>query len=184
MVSSGKAARKCLTALAIELTWPGVPVTAWASMRPSASKTPAERSPASRTEVEKVVRTRVCACSSTTAMRRDHMICMWICARAEFALLITVMREANPRGGREQHGRVTHGRHRAAAFFRRRTGRRAIASPDVAAGLKNAGSFAGRVTTGSWLADQGYRWQTVRLICRRNAGHWRVFRNLRMREIT
>jgi hypothetical protein len=29
---------------------------------------------------------------------------MWICARAEFALAITVMHEANPRGGGEQHG--------------------------------------------------------------------------------
>src|SRR6266436_885136 len=72
-------------------------------MRPSASKTPAERSPASRTEVEKAVRTSVCACSSTTAMRRLHMICMWICERAELALFIMVMVEANPRGGGGQH---------------------------------------------------------------------------------
>src|SRR5579863_5801167 len=82
MVLSGNAARKCLTALAIELTWPGVPVTACASMRPSASNTPAERSPASRTEVENAVRIRVCACSSTTAMSRLHMIWVWICDRA------------------------------------------------------------------------------------------------------
>jgi hypothetical protein len=27
------------------------------------------------------------------------MICMWICASAEFALLMIVMSEANPRGG-------------------------------------------------------------------------------------
>src|SRR5881227_108991 len=53
-------------------------------MLPSRSKTPAERSPASRTEVEKAVRTRVCACSSTTAISRDHMICMWICDSAVF----------------------------------------------------------------------------------------------------
>ncbi len=66
-----------MTAAAIELTWPGVPVTACASMWPALSKTPAERSPASRTGVEKAVRIRVCACSSTTAIRRDHMICMW-----------------------------------------------------------------------------------------------------------
>ena len=52
----------------------------------SPSKTPAERSPASRTEVENAVRTRVCACSSTTAMRRLHMICMWICERAVLGL--------------------------------------------------------------------------------------------------
>ena len=57
-------------------------MTACASIRPSRSKTPAERSPASRTEVEKAVRIMVCACSSTTAMSRLHMICVWICARA------------------------------------------------------------------------------------------------------
>src|SRR5438876_8265465 len=51
-------------------------------MLPSRSKTPADRSPASRTGVEKAVRTRVCACSSTTAISRDHMICMWICDSA------------------------------------------------------------------------------------------------------
>src|SRR5204863_6815477 len=55
-------------------------------MLPSRSKTPAERSPASRTEVENAVRTRVCACSSTTAISRDHMICMWICDSAVLGL--------------------------------------------------------------------------------------------------
>ena len=40
---------KCFTDSAIELTWPGVPVTACASMRPLRSNTPAERSPHSRT---------------------------------------------------------------------------------------------------------------------------------------
>src|SRR6266851_551672 len=59
----------------MELTWPGVPVTAWASMRPSRSNTPAERSPHSRTIGLKAVRIRVCACSSTTAISRFHMIC-------------------------------------------------------------------------------------------------------------
>ena len=66
---------KCLTDSAIELTWPGVPVTACASMRPVRSKMPAERSPASRTIEEKAVRSSVCACSSTTAISRFHMIC-------------------------------------------------------------------------------------------------------------
>src|SRR5580700_3225702 len=66
----------------MELTWPGVPVTAWASIRPWRSNTPAERSPASRTEVENAVRIMVCACSSTTAIRRFHMIWVWICASA------------------------------------------------------------------------------------------------------
>src|SRR5262245_31862163 len=75
MLSRPKWRMKCLTDSAIELTWPGVPVTACASMRPCASKMPAERSPASRTIDEKAVRSRVCACSSTTASRRFHMIC-------------------------------------------------------------------------------------------------------------
>jgi hypothetical protein len=74
IVAGGKAAMKCFTDSAIELTWPGVPVTACASMRPDRSKTPADRSPASRTIGEKAVRIRVCACSSTTAIRRFHMI--------------------------------------------------------------------------------------------------------------
>src|SRR5437660_15191 len=55
-------------------------------MLPSRSKTPADRSPASRTGVEKAVRTKVCACSSTTAINRDHMICMWICDSAVLGL--------------------------------------------------------------------------------------------------
>src|SRR5436190_18535951 len=49
-------------------------------MRPVGSNTPADRSPASRTAVEKAVWIRVCACSSTTAIRRFHMICMWMAA--------------------------------------------------------------------------------------------------------
>ena len=68
---------KCLTDSAIELTWPGVPVTACASIRPCGSKTPAERSPASRTIGENAVRSSTCACSSTTAISRFHMI--WRC---------------------------------------------------------------------------------------------------------
>ena len=75
MVSSPKWAMKCLTNSAMELTWPGVPVTACASMRPFASKMPADRSPASRTIEENAVRSSVCACSSTTAISRFHMIC-------------------------------------------------------------------------------------------------------------
>ena len=37
MAVTGKRSRKWRTALAMVLTWPGVPVTAWASMRPSRS---------------------------------------------------------------------------------------------------------------------------------------------------
>ena len=56
--------RKCPTDRAIELTWPGVPVTAWASMRPCRSNTPAERSPASRTRSR-----RRCGSASAPAPR-------------------------------------------------------------------------------------------------------------------
>ena len=79
---AGNLRRKCPTASAIEFTWPGVPVTACASIRPSRSKMPALRSPASRTVVLKAVRIIVCACSSTTAIRRFHWICRWMAARA------------------------------------------------------------------------------------------------------
>src|SRR5438105_11385687 len=66
---------KCFTDSAIELTCPGVPVTACASILPVRSNTPAERSPHSRTIGEKAVRISTCACSSTTAISRFHMIC-------------------------------------------------------------------------------------------------------------
>src|SRR2546422_11658141 len=69
-VSSGHAARKCFIASAMELMCPGVPVTAWATMKPQRSKTPAERSPASRTIEVKDVRWSAAACSLTTPTRR------------------------------------------------------------------------------------------------------------------
>src|SRR5688572_26968234 len=61
-------------ASAIELMWPGVPVTAWATMKPRLSKTPAERSPASRTMDVKDVRCRAAACSLTTPISRFQQI--------------------------------------------------------------------------------------------------------------
>ena len=70
MVSSGQAARKCFMASAMELMWPGVPVTACATMKPRRSKTPAERSPASRTMEVNDVRMRAAACSLTTPTSR------------------------------------------------------------------------------------------------------------------
>src|SRR5690606_24496289 len=60
------------------LTWPGVPVTAWASMRPCSSNAPADRSPASRTLVLKAVRISVKACSSTTEINRFHITWLWM----------------------------------------------------------------------------------------------------------
>src|SRR4051812_32701068 len=55
---------------ASELMWPGVPVTAWASMSPPASKTAAERSPASLTAGVRAVRISAAACSSVIAISR------------------------------------------------------------------------------------------------------------------
>src|SRR5215204_2811096 len=55
-VSAGISRRKWWTEVAIAFTWPGVPVTAWATMRPLRSKRPAERSPASRTTDRKSTR--------------------------------------------------------------------------------------------------------------------------------
>src|SRR5262245_20716550 len=72
---------KWRTDSAMEFTWPGVPVTAWANMLPCRSNTPAERSPDSRTMGLKAVRNSVWACSSTTARSRFHMICRWIAER-------------------------------------------------------------------------------------------------------
>src|SRR6516225_6570590 len=53
-------------------------------MRPWQSNTPAERSPASRTGVLNAVRSMVCACSSTTEIKRFHMI--WLCIWASAVL--------------------------------------------------------------------------------------------------
>src|SRR5438105_2505740 len=54
--------------------WPAVPVTAWASIRPRASKTAADRSPTSRTMGVKEVRIRAAACSLATATSRLQRI--------------------------------------------------------------------------------------------------------------
>ena len=54
--SSGYCARKCRIDVAIELMWPGVPVTDCAIMLPAGSNTPAERSSDSRTIVVNDVR--------------------------------------------------------------------------------------------------------------------------------
>ena len=56
--------------VAMALMWPGVPVTAWAIILPRASKTPADRSPASRTIEVKLVRISAAACSLTTETSR------------------------------------------------------------------------------------------------------------------
>ncbi len=60
-------------AWAMEFTCPGVPVEAWASILPTVSKTPADKSPASDTTLLNAVRMMVCACSSTIAINRSHI---------------------------------------------------------------------------------------------------------------
>ena len=52
-----------------ELIWPGVPVTACATMRPLASNIAVARSPASRTTGLKAMRCSARACSLTTLMQ-------------------------------------------------------------------------------------------------------------------
>ena len=58
-VAKGCRFRNLPTEAAMALTCPGVPVTAWASISPWVLNTPADRSPASRTTVEKAVRIKV-----------------------------------------------------------------------------------------------------------------------------
>src|SRR5919108_117044 len=67
---TGYSFRKCRTARAMVLIWPGVPVTACASILPSGSKIPAERSPALRTTVVKEAFMRAVACSLTMEIKR------------------------------------------------------------------------------------------------------------------
>src|ERR1700722_10871557 len=95
----------------MELTWPGVPVTACANILPWRSNTPAERSPASRTEVENAVRIMVCACSSTTAIKRFHMIWVWIWASAALGRAIIVrsyFRDSEVRKSRNSVAETQH----------------------------------------------------------------------------
>src|ERR1700676_3234438 len=61
-------------AAASELMWPGVPVLAWATIRPRASNRPLARSPASRTIREKAIRCSALACSLTMPIRFDQRI--------------------------------------------------------------------------------------------------------------
>src|SRR6266536_505474 len=70
----GNAARKWCMAVAKELMWPGVPVTACASILARTSKTEAERSPDSRTIGVNEVRWRAAACSLVTLITLPHII--------------------------------------------------------------------------------------------------------------
>ena len=68
IVSAGNCRRKWPTARAIELTWPGVPVTAWASMRAARGRT---RRPRGRRPRASRSRSR-CASASAPAPRRPR----------------------------------------------------------------------------------------------------------------
>ena len=68
-VCEGKASTKCRPAAASELMWPGVPVTACATMRPLRSNSALARSPASRTIGLKAMRCSALACSLTMLIR-------------------------------------------------------------------------------------------------------------------
>src|SRR3954470_24488297 len=97
-------------------------------MRPAGSNTPADRSPASRTAVEKAVWIRVCACSSTTAIRRFHMICIWIAAVGSLRVMAALqydIAEAVDMG-------IERGRHDRCGLRLRDDGR----TGDAAAGLQ------------------------------------------------
>ena len=59
IASIGNFVRKCFTQIAMALTCPGVPVTACATISPRRLKTPADRSPHSRTDWLKAVRMTV-----------------------------------------------------------------------------------------------------------------------------
>ena len=76
MLSSGKRARKCPTLAAMALTWPGVPVTAWASNAAfRVENTPArEVAGFAHRGREGGSDQGVWACSSTTERSRFHMI--------------------------------------------------------------------------------------------------------------
>ena len=72
---AGKRARSSFTAAAIVFMCPGVPVMAWASIRPSQSKIPAEMSPHSLTIGLKAARSRVWPCSSMMERSLFHITC-------------------------------------------------------------------------------------------------------------
>ena len=70
--SGGYSSRMAAAPMARELMWPGVPVTAWATMRARRSNTALARSPASRTMGLKAARCKALACSLTVAIRLCH----------------------------------------------------------------------------------------------------------------
>ena len=70
--SGGYSSRIEAAPMASELMCPGVPVTAWATMRARRSNTALARSPASRTIGLKAARWSALACSLTVAMRLCH----------------------------------------------------------------------------------------------------------------
>ena len=73
-LAASQLSRRLRAAAASELIWPGVPVTAWATMRAWSSNRPFARSPASRTMGLKAIRCNARACSLTMPTRFDQRI--------------------------------------------------------------------------------------------------------------
>src|ERR1700730_957824 len=95
--------------------WPGVPVTACASILPCASKTAADRSPTSRTIGVNDVRMSAAACSFVTAMRRVQRISSVTGSRSGIDLHpeVAVVVKAPPAANADHHRRLPlldHGR--------------------------------------------------------------------------
>src|SRR4051812_24332532 len=97
--------------VAIELMWPGVPVTDCAIMFPAGSNTPADRSSDSRTIVVNDVRISAVACSLQIEIRRFQNTSSTIASSSGAAL--TVMRHPDDEvrelvdrsdGRRPEHG--------------------------------------------------------------------------------
>src|SRR5215510_12746081 len=162
----------CFMASAMELMWPGVPVTACATIHPRRSKTPAERSPASRTMEVKEVRIKAAACSFTTPMRRFQQM-----SRVMGSNLVLASPLSSPATPRQRFGSkvilVLASPLSSPAAPRQRFGSKVIlvlTSPlsslralDSALGSRRprspraAGSVAARKSPGGlpWLEDQG-----------------------------
>ena len=95
--SSGYSSRMLTTAIARLLMWPGVPVTAWATMRPRRSNTALARSPASRTIGLNAARWSARACSLTVAIRLCQQISSSIGSNVR--VMTRLLRRADAAGG-------------------------------------------------------------------------------------
>src|SRR5215510_11253610 len=140
----------CFMASAMELMCPGVPVTACATIQPRRSKTPAERSPASRTMEVKEVRIKAAACSFTTPMRRFQQM-----SRVMGSNLVLASPLSSPAAPRQRFG--------SKVILVLTSPLSSLRALDSALGSRRprspraAGSVAARKSPGGlpWLEDQG-----------------------------